>query len=76
MPCYGPLVRSLSSSYIVELRIDPVLHMLGLASPWLETDSNDPKVAEISAKVSSIVGMADRQGFPTRDFQCKLLRLD
>jgi hypothetical protein len=29
---------------------DPVLHMLGLASPWLETDSNDPAVAEISAK--------------------------
>ena len=30
---------------------DPVLHMLGLASPWLETDSKDPVMAEISEKV-------------------------
>ena len=30
---------------------DPVLHMLGIASSWLETDSNDPAVAEISAQV-------------------------
>jgi len=33
------------------MALDPVLHMLGLASPWLETDSNDPATAEISAKV-------------------------
>jgi hypothetical protein len=35
---------------------DPVLHMLGLASPWLETDSNDPVIAEISAKVEILSG--------------------
>ena len=34
-----------------------MLHMLGIASPWLETDSNDPVVAEISAKVC--IGMLD-----------------
>ena len=28
-----------------------MLSLLGLASPWLETDSNDPAAAEISAKV-------------------------
>jgi hypothetical protein len=30
--------------------------MLGLASPWLETDSNDPVIAEISAKVEILSG--------------------
>jgi|SRR5579859_1711287 hypothetical protein len=39
------------SSCPIILTIDPVLHMLGIASPWLETDSGDPAVAEISAKV-------------------------
>jgi hypothetical protein len=33
--------------------------MLGLASPWLETDSNDYRVAEVSAKVSTIIFVAD-----------------
>jgi hypothetical protein len=34
--------------------LDPVLHMLGLASPWLELDSNDPHLADVSAKVSGL----------------------
>jgi hypothetical protein len=38
-------------SNVADCSTDPVLHMLGLASPWLETDSNDAAAAEISAKV-------------------------
>lgn len=54
---------------------DPVLHMLGLASPWLETDSNDPAVAEISAKVIlSLYKLI--LGSPTRSFECELLRVN
>jgi hypothetical protein len=56
-----------------KLKTDPVLHMLGLASPWLETDSNDPKVAEVSAKVLETTSTTDMLGPPTRDLECHLL---
>ena len=38
-------------SPVMLISTDPVLHMLGIASPWLETDSNQPSIAEVSAKV-------------------------
>ena len=59
MHCCDPLVSFLGPTHRAKLRTDPVLHMLGLASPWLETDSNDSKVAEVSAKVSRITFVAD-----------------
>jgi len=39
--------------------------MLGLASPWLETDSNDRRVAEVSAKVWEMTFTTDMPGSPT-----------
>jgi len=46
---FGHRVPLIGHTQLTE--VDPVLHMLGLASPWLETDSDDPTKAEVSAKV-------------------------
>jgi len=45
----GMSLRQFEDRWLTDL--DPVLHMLGLASPWLEPDSNDAFLADISATV-------------------------
>lgn len=49
-------VRYPRFGYVVALKlVDPILNILGLASPWLETDSADPVIADMSAKVFSVI---------------------
>ena len=46
------VLRQFEDRWLTDL--DPVLHMVGLASPWLEPDSNDAFLADISAIVSRV----------------------